>query len=425
MLMTYAVAHGQGGKYGATPEDSVKCVQNLSVYKDFVKEKKYKEAVGYWRIPCEVCPKSQKSLYTNGVKMYRSFIKAEEDAAKKEALIDTLMTLYDKRIEYFGERGKVLGFKGQDLFRYRRKTAAQEAYDILKEAVQLEGAKSGAGVALSYYRSIYKLFGEKKVEKTLLLEEYPTAAGICEENIKNNNDKKGNYQKALDNINKIFETVAKCEDIVGLYKGRIEAAPDDLELKKSALTIMEKRKCTDSQEFGDWAKAVCEVEPSEECAANIGKYEVGKKNYASAAKYFEVAIQQCGDCDNKLNYHKYAGQAYLAQGATGSARKHARAMLAIDANSGAAYMILGKAAAADSKGCGTSDFDKKACYWIAVDNFIKAKSVDSSVAAEANSAIATYSKYFPDKAMAFQFGFKDGDPYTVECLGVATKVRVQ
>lgn len=423
LFLVTGLAFGQKGKYGATPEDSVKCVQSL-IYKDFIKEKDYDKALPLWRIAYTVCPQSQKTLYTNGVKMYRAFIKREQDEAKKQALVDTLMTIYDQRIEYFGEKCKVLGFKGQDLFRYRSKTHAEEANKILKEAIDGCGEKSGAGTLLSYYQSLYKMFGEKKIEKAPLLEEYLMVSGHIATNIKGGKDTKGYFQKAQNNIDAIFGKVAKCEDIIKVFGEKVAAEPDNVELKKTGLALLEKGKCADSEEFGNWAKAVYEVEPSEDAAVNIAKWEIARKNFSSALKYLDKAIEQCADCESKVDYHVLAAQCALSLSQTSTAKKHARAILAKNPQSGQAYILIGKATAAYSKQCGKSELENKSVYWVAVDYFNKAKSVDSSVADEANKLIATYSKYFPTKAMAFQYGFKDGDSYTVECLGETTTVRV-
>ena len=36
-------------KYGATKEDSLKCIQNLSLYSEFYKQKNYKDAANPWK----------------------------------------------------------------------------------------------------------------------------------------------------------------------------------------------------------------------------------------------------------------------------------------------------------------------------------------------------------------------------------------
>ena len=102
------------GKYGSTEEDSVKCVTNISLYKEHFKQKNYIDAKKGWINVFDGCPQSQKSTYLNGVKMYRQFIAKEKDAVRKQELVDTLYLIYDRRIEYFKQPAYVLGRKGSD-----------------------------------------------------------------------------------------------------------------------------------------------------------------------------------------------------------------------------------------------------------------------------------------------------------------------
>ena len=59
------------------------------------------------------------------------------DKENKAAYIDTLMQIYDRRIEFIGKEGFVLGLKGSDLLRYE-KTRYDEAYQILKKSYEIE-----------------------------------------------------------------------------------------------------------------------------------------------------------------------------------------------------------------------------------------------------------------------------------------------
>jgi len=76
-------------------------------------------------------------------------IKSETDKTHKEKYIDTLMIVYDKRIQYFGKEGYVLGKKGSDLYKLRP-SAYEESYEILKKSIQLEGNESN-GPVLIYF----------------------------------------------------------------------------------------------------------------------------------------------------------------------------------------------------------------------------------------------------------------------------------
>ncbi|MFN9326373.1 MAG: hypothetical protein ACK6A5_13410, partial [Flavobacteriales bacterium] len=52
-------------KYGATKEDSVTCVQNLSMYQEFMKQGAYTDAYNPWKEVVRVCPTSSKGVYQN------------------------------------------------------------------------------------------------------------------------------------------------------------------------------------------------------------------------------------------------------------------------------------------------------------------------------------------------------------------------
>jgi len=68
ILSLTTFAQKQKPNYGATPEDSLECIQSL-IYKDYMKNDK-KLALELWRKAIKVCPASQKSLYINGSKLY-------------------------------------------------------------------------------------------------------------------------------------------------------------------------------------------------------------------------------------------------------------------------------------------------------------------------------------------------------------------
>ena len=157
LIFLFASTAGAQSKFGATPEDSIKCVEHLSLYGEFFRQKNYEDAVGPWRKAIEVCPKSRKSLYVNGVKMYRSFIrKNRDDLDKKETQIKTLMWIYDQRIEHFGQEGYVLGRKGADMAKYRPKELKQ-AQEVLARSYELQGGESEVSVLAVYFRVLMKL----------------------------------------------------------------------------------------------------------------------------------------------------------------------------------------------------------------------------------------------------------------------------
>ena len=62
-----------GTKYGKG-QDSINCIKNLSLYKEFFKHNNYGDAIGPWRHVFSQCPASSEKMYVEGVSMYRKFI---------------------------------------------------------------------------------------------------------------------------------------------------------------------------------------------------------------------------------------------------------------------------------------------------------------------------------------------------------------
>ena len=105
------------------------------------------------------------------------------------------------------------------------------------------------------------------------------------------------------------------------------------------------------------------------------------------------------------------------------AKKYALEAINYRPNWGDPYILIGDTYVT-GKNCFNDDFEKTTIYWAAVDKFIKAKSVDTTVAEKANGRIQTYSLYFPDVETTFFYSLKEGDPYTVGCwINEKTTVR--
>ena len=128
--------------------DSTDCRAYLSTYREFVNKELYQYAVDPWRVLFNDCPSSSERMYVDGVVMYRSFIEEVPDGPAREGLIDTLMLIYDRRMEYFGGEGNIKGRKGEDLFNYRRGDPDQvgKAYELLKTSIRLQGNETRESV---------------------------------------------------------------------------------------------------------------------------------------------------------------------------------------------------------------------------------------------------------------------------------------
>ena len=424
LLMSTASAQ----KYGATPEDSLECIKSLSVYSGFYKHKAYKDAIPAWKKVCDICPKSSKNLYLRGVSMYKKFYKeAKGDDARQEQLFDTLMWIYDRRIENFGQEGYVLGRKGTDMLNYGQEKDLNDAFKALRKSYEMQKTKTEAGVLVTLYKAMYKLYKEGKVSKDELIEMYPTLMEVVDANRNSSKEKtKKAYMSAEEKLQKMFAPVAECPDLIKLFTPKFDANPEDVKQNRNIIKLMDAKQCEDSDFYIKVAVKLNEQEPSPHSAFSIGKWYLKKAKYVDAIDYFVQAAQLAEAGDNiKEDAYYRAAAAALGARRYRKVRELARKILEINPNNGEAYILIGDAYAGDSKNCGENDCDKRAGYWAAYDKYLKAKAVQPELAEKVGKKLATAKAQFPKKADCFFYGINEGTSFTVGgWIGEKTTVRV-
>ena len=436
MVFTVLGAHAQGDeKYGDTPEQQLLCKESLSIYKNFMKQKNYKDAYPAWTEACKQCPpKASQTLYSDGAKLLKNEIKSAE-ADKKKVLVDSLMMVYDQRMELFpstsrspNNRCKVLGYKAGDTQKYLKDQIA-EANSMYKESFECLGNKSSAATISGYYLTSYKLLQKAEGDaaddlRSDMLTEYLTIQEVADYNIANGTKEKTieGYKKAKANIDEIFVIIAECESMVPTFEKKVNADPENMDLMKKALKLMNTKDCTESDFYLMVAEKVHQAEPSAESAYAVGMGYLKKSEYSQSMGYMVEAVKLCEDCPDKEKYLLRTGQVATILKQSSKARSYANKVLQINPNSGGAIMLIGDAIVAGAGQCDDGGIGKRAMYWLAVDYYAKAKRVDSTVTDKAQKKINTYSAQFPSTEDCFKFGLSKGDSFTT-CIGESTTVR--
>lgn len=436
-LISCAAQAQNDAKYGETEEQQIKCKQALSVYKSFLKQKNYEDAYPGWIEACEVCPKAvSQSLYSDGARLLKKELKKSE-GIRKAALADSLMAVYDTRIELFpttsrspNNRCKILGYKAGDMYKYFPEKLA-EANAIFKESMDCLENKTAASTLSGYYLTSYKLLQAAEgdaADETLamMLTEYLTLQSISDYNISNQTKESTveGYKKAKANIDEIFVLIANCEKMVPIFESKIAANPEDMDLKIKALKLMNGKDCTESDFYLSLAEDVHKADPTHESAYAVGMGYLKKEQYGKALSYFEQAVELCADCPDLEKYLLRAGQVASVLKQTSKARSYANKVLKINPQSGDAYLLIGDAIATGAKQCKDAGIGERAVYWLAVDYYYKAKNMDSGIASKAQKKINSYSGQFPTKEDLFTFGIAEGSTFTI-CTGESTKVRAR
>jgi tetratricopeptide (TPR) repeat protein len=432
----------QNPKYGVDSASRMKCAMNISLYSEFYKQKNYKDAVKPWRTVFSDAPKASKNTYKRGATIYKNLIIKEKNHTRKEEMIDTLMLIYDRRIEYFGDKGLVLSYKGVDLYTFRKDTEKQQVYDILTEAITLEGKKSKSAVITVYMQVVVALYKEGKIDGEKVINGYT----FCMETL----DKTTEYNKALvakggkykkrgekelkkietssENVEALFSEsgAANCEALVKIFGAKCQENKDNIEWLKKVNKLLKNTDCTDSDLFAKSAERQYALEPSADAAHNLARLFLKREEYAKAEKYYEEATKLQEDKIKKSLYYYEWSQLAFAMKNYPKVRTLSNKAISNNPDDGKPYLTIGKAYAASQKmKIGKETVEHSTVYWVAVDAFKKAKMVDPSLKEEADNLIATYSKYFPKYEEWFMaIGTKEGDSYTVGgWINVTTKVR--
>lgn len=418
-------------KYG---KDSVTCVINISLYREFYRQWKasnyespvIKDIINPWRWVFQNCPLGSENTYVDGVKIMQYRIETEKNPAVKAKLIDTLMMVYDQRMMYFPnhyrtgvqQKGNILGRKGVDLSTYDQERY-EEAYNILRESVELDGDDSDGTVLIYYFRSVIKMARKAKLDTTAIVDVYDQVIDILDHNIIRLN-KEGdtkwveNYKNFKGNIDATFEPFATCPELIRIFKKKMDKTPDDVYLLQKITSLLSRRDCQDDPLYINASIKLHKLEPSPESAFNIGFLMLKDEKYSEAISYFDEATRS-EDPDRAQTSYKLLAETLRAVKNYPRARQMALKALELNPNDGAPYITIGDMYAASAKDCGNNDFTSRVAFWAAVDKYAQAKRVDPSQADAAEKRIATYSVYFPSLETIFFYDYKEGDRYSIDC----------
>ncbi len=417
-------AQAQGGKYGPTAEDSVSCVMNLSLYQEFFNQKNYTDAYTPWSNAMRICPSASKKMYVDGYLLLKTFIAKEKDPARKQALIDSLYIVHDLRITNFGEEPFVLGRKGQDMLVYSP-DSCKKSYEVLKQSIELGGARSEDVTLSAYYQALNCLFTKGEATKEQMLTDYVMVMGHIENNLARDlkETERGYWTTARDNVNSIFFKVAECADIGRIAESMMKERPDDKELNARLLRILSGKDCTEEAVYLPLAEKVHRDEPGHESAYSLAMFMVKRNDMGGAGKYLKEAIQLCNGCPENSKYLLKMGQVSAASGNHSSARSYANQVLQVEPKNGEALLLLGDAISTLAGECEVPQ--RWGVYWLAYDHYQRAKNSDPSVGDKANDRMARTKAHFPAKSDAFFHQLEDGKSFQVTCAGLneGTTVR--
>lgn len=430
-----AIAFASGSK-AVAQEDADSCRIYGSYYHEYFKQKNFDSALPNWRKAYKYCvpgtPGYKQTMLIDGQQLMRRLI--AKNAANKEykaALIDTLMTLHDLRINNFPKyQLTAVNNKGIDIANFY-KGDNQKVFDGLEVVVSTLNENVKPSILINDLDAAIALYQEGKLDPEKVISTYQRNLAI----IKSVQPAQGQSQEDIDKVKSDIEglfinsKVASCENLIALFTPRFDADPDNVELATTIVKMMSNTEdCVNNDLFLRATTSMHKNEPSAQSAYFLYRLNAAQDNIAAAESYLEEAVRLSADADpaTAADYNLQYASFCIKNGHKAKAYEAALKTIDLDKSlAGKAYYIIGTVWGTTT--CGGDEISRRAPYWVAVDYLQKAREADPSLADDCNKLIAQYRVYFPQTAEAFMYDITDGQSYTVSCGGMraTTTVRTQ
>lgn len=426
-----------GSKYGHG-EDSVRCIQNLSLYQTYAKQGDYATALEFWAIAYTECPAASINLYIEGAKIRTWQLKREKDPAKKMEYFNALMQVYDQRIQYFGDyvrapRPFVYGRKAVDYFTLHpdgENSDKKPAYEWLTICINECSVRQFNAAYAPYFILASKAMLENPEHKTQFINDYLKVMDVMDQKIAlaKTDAEKEKLAAYESDINDVFVSsgVADCTTLQEIFAADLEANKTNLEWLNKVVDLFKRVKCTDTEVYFAASQYSHQLNPTPESAEGCAYMCIKKEEYSKAAEYLNEAIAMTDDNNKKSEYEFLAATALFAGKQYAEARKHALAAASYKEGYAEPYIMIAKMYANS-----VDQFDdqviRRLVYCAAVDKLEKAKSIDPAVAEECNDLIAKYKEQYPRSEDVFMNpNVDEGKPYTLGgWINERTIVRVK
>lgn len=411
------------------------------IYKDFLKSNNLPEALKQWKLAYTLAPGSNgkvKSHFDDGANIYRQLYNNTTDQLLQKSYVDTIMMIYDKRKECFGDEAYVNGLKGFDYFYYFQNYGSEDqTFQLLKSNLDVKGKNADYFVINPFTKLLYDRIVDGKISQQegkkyadLVLAAIEQGRSTCKgkqcESWEIINEYAPVRLEALEGVDDFYDCAYYSKKYHALYK----LYPDSCEIINLAYARMLRGDCPADnamlKEVKEAKGTKCYVAPPALSCAAQGYEDYNNGKYSKAIESYEKCISQASDNETKAKYLMLVAKIYYRDLRNFSkARKYALDAAKLKSNWGEPYLLIGNLYASSGPLCGTGrGWESQIVTWPAIDMWNKAKNVDPSVSREASALISRYWQYMPKKEDIFFRNLKAGGSFFVPCwIQESTTIR--
>lgn len=384
------------------------------LYGDALKVKNYQAALAPLHWLLTNTPDLNPSIYINGVKIYEGLIKQETDPIKKEEYIQKGLMLHDKRIEIYGDKGKIKERKA--FFAYTYYSQNKEKYPYLFELYtkifKQYGDKMNPGNLVAYMNTLYKyrLTGGELSDAEVIEIYSNISETLGNQKSKAEGNKKAKYDTYAGQVDRLL-TATKVEiscEFVETNLGPKLDDGDDLNLAKKIFHLLLQGKCMDSP----LALKVAGIIQAEEPTYGIAKFMAQKNsvegNDEESIRYFKEAAELTEENAEKAEAYVSIAKILSGNGQKSEARNNARRALSYEPSYSEAYKLIGDLYMTSFEQCAgkESKVEDRAIFIAAYEQYRKAGY---------STGMANAKAQFPSIDEIFSEGKEEGQSITIGC----------
>ena len=423
--------------------------EQLSIFAESAKIKNYQAAYEPWKTVLDNCPKLSLATYQYGEIILKDFIKKSESEENKSKYLNDLLSLYDQWADNFPERkgvrqiGKIYSSKGQAMLDNGVKDK-ELIYDTFDYAFQNDPTSFTNPKSLAYYfQTGYDLYkAGSKINLETLFEKYEELTEkfeLLKTNISKNIDIILNKEESgtpltsrevrnkkiyntnsnavsayLQLIDQLIAKEATCDILIPLYSENFEENKNNPLWIRRAAGRLDGKDCSDDPLFVTLVEQLHSLEPSADSAYYLGILNDKQGNSEGALKYYQESVSLQTDNYKKANILYKIAVKFKNAGRRVSARSYAEQALSFQPSLGRAYLLIANMYADSANGCGDTQFNKRAVFWLAAQTAVKAGRVDASLKKISDRTAAAFNGRAPSKTDIFTEG-NQGTNITFSC----------
>jgi tetratricopeptide (TPR) repeat protein len=411
------------------PEMKAKAEESKVLYEDAHRAGQFKQAVAPLNWLLKNVPNFHSSLYILGAEIYDKLATDEKNPARKKVYIDSLLIVYDMRLQYCGDEANVLPRKATAHLKHLASDKPVETLQLLDKSIEIQGANFNEAYMMPYMQVVrIAKFNKKALTDDQVLQRYDKISALLDTKIQ----KAQSEGKPVDKLRKVKEDVdgvlmasveINCDFVRKNMGPKFKQNPKDLDLAKKIFAFMMKDKCTDDPLWMEAGEAIHRLTPANErdcgLAKNLAIRYLSNENYDKAQEYFREAQGICTDA-SKGEVLIYLGKIESRKGNKSAARQLFREAASTDAQVAKdAYENIGDLYYNAFNDCKElkSHADDRLVFLLAADYYAKAGN---------GKKVAQAKESFPSKTEIFEKNYEVGETKTVGCwINESTTLRTR